>query len=418
MKIIVCHPAQQHSYRLASALKRENMLDSYITTVYYKPRSLTRLVAAILKGKYKEKAESRRNNDLNDNEVIQFCELEGLFKLLALNIPFFSRFYNYLKYGTADRFAKKVAHYAITHSVDAVVTYDDCSPLLFEILKKKAPQILRIMDVSAASPLYMRTIYDKDLQISPAFGKRLKTEMARCWDPIIMDRARREIAASQKFLVPSKFVSTSLKYSGVTEAQMIYCPYGVDNLQFSQKDYDDVGNMKHRPMRFIYVGGVKELKGIFYLLEAFQSIPEEVAELTVVGAFNPNDEDIRPYTDRVHFTGMVLHSEVPRLLQSADVFVFPSLGEGFSLSILEAAAVGLPLIISENTGVTDIITDYKEGIVIPIQSVEAIKNAVMWYVEHPEKLSEMGMAAREKALEYTWDRYMKTAAQQIRRSIT
>lgn len=417
MKIIVCHPAQQHSYRLAAALKQKNLLDSYITTVYYKPKSFTRFVAALLKGKFKKKAECRRTSELEDNEVIQFCEIEGLLKLLALNVPIFFRFYNKLKYDTADRFAKKVASYAIAHHVDAVVTYDDCSPLLFEILMKQAPQIFRILDVSAANPLYMRRIYDKDLLLTPAFAKRLKNEMSRCWNSIIMDRAEREIAAAQKFLVPSKFVSTSLKYSGAEESQMLYCPYGVDVSQFSQKKYDDADKIKNRPLRCIYVGGVKELKGISYLLEAFQNIPKKEAELTVVGAFNPKDKDIQPYVNRVRFTGMVLHSEIPKLLQKADIFIFPSLGDGFGLSVLEAATVGLPLVISENSGVADIIRNFTEGIIIPIQSSEAIQNAVKWFIDHPERIQFMGNAARKKALEYTWERYYKTAVKEIQRGL-
>lgn len=417
MKIIVCHPAQQHSYRLATALKRGKMLGAYITTVYYKPRSFTRLISIFLKGKFKRKAEGRRTSELDDNEVIQFCEIEGLLKLLALNVPFFSHFYNKLKYNTADRFAKKVAQYAIDHRVDAVVTYDDCSPLLFETLQEKAPHILRILDVSAANPIYMRQIYDKDMDLSPDFAMRLMKEMSRCWNPTILDRAKREILSSQKFLVPSNFVSTSLKYSGVKENQMLYCPYGVDASRFSQKNYEDVKNMNDRPLRFIYVGGVKELKGISYLLKAFMNIPQDKAELTIVGAYSPQDKDIQPYLRRVHFTGMVLHSEVPNLLKAADVFVFPSLGEGFSLSVLEAAAVGLPLIISENAGVTDVIRNNKEGLVIPIQSSKAIEDAVTWFVNHPEAICPMGMAARAKALEYTWERYYKTATEQIRRSL-
>ncbi|RHA09994.1 glycosyltransferase [Megasphaera sp. AM44-1BH] len=417
MKIIVCHPAQQHSYRLATALKRGKMLGAYITTVYYKPRSFTRLISTILKGKFKKKAEGRHTSELDDKEVIQFCEIEGLLKLLALNVPFFSHFYNKLKYNTADRFAKKVAQYAIDHRVDAVVTYDDCSPLLFETLQEKAPHILRILDVSAANLIYMRQIYDKDMDLSPDFAMRLRKEMSRCWNPTILDRAKREILSSQKFLVPSNFVSTSLKYSGVKENQMLYCPYGVDASQFSQKNYEDVKNMNDRPLRFIYVGGVKELKGISYLLKAFMNIPQDKAELTIVGAYSPQDKDIQPYLRRVHFTGMVLHSEVPNLLKAADVFVFPSLGDGFGLAVLEAAAVGLPLIISENAGVTDVIRNNKEGLVIPIQSSKAIEDAVTWFVNHPEAICPMGMAARAKALEYTWERYYKTAAEQIRRSL-
>lgn len=83
----------------------------------------------------------------------------------------------------------------------------------------------------------------------------------------------------------------SLRYSGVEESQMLDCPYGVDISEFFSKMYTKTTDKK--PMKFVYVGGVKELKGISYLLEAFMEIPEEQAELTVVGNFNPNDTDIR-----------------------------------------------------------------------------------------------------------------------------
>lgn len=152
-------------------------------------------------------------------------------------------------------------------------------------------------------------------------------------------------------------------------------------------------------------------------MEAFQNIPKKEAELTVVGAFNPQDKDIQPYVNRVRFTGMVLHSEISKVLQKADIFVFPSLGEGFSLSIMEAAAVGLPLVISENSGVADIIQNFTEGIIIPIQSSEAIQNAVKWFIDHPERIQSMGNAARKKALEYTWEKYYKTAVKEIQRGL-
>lgn len=405
MKVLVSHPAQQHSYRVATALKKVGMLDKYATTVYYKPGSLTALVAKLLKGKFKTKAEERHCEALSNDEVIQFCEGEGLIKLVALNTPYFKGKYNQIKYHTADRFARKVARYAIRHKVDAVVTYDDSSPILFEILKDKAPNILRIMDMSSANLLYLREIYEDDTKKAPAFAERMKRERAICWDPEILNRAKREIEATQRFLVPSEFVARSLEFAGVKSEQMYRCPYGVDVSQFSPKKYTEILIERNRPIRFIYVGGVKELKGISYLLDAFNEIPADLAELTVVGNYNENDADTAPYKKRVRFTGNILHSAVADELKKADVFVFASLGEGLSLSTLEAAACGLPLIVTENSGVNDEMTDGVEGFVIPIQSKEAIKSKVLWFVEHPEQIQHMGQAAREFALKFTWDSY-------------
>lgn len=414
MKIIVAHPAQQHSYRLATALYRKKILYKYATTVYYKKNSMTSLIASCLKGSFRTKAENRHMADIADNQVIQFCEGEGLLKLLVLNNSKLASHYNTIKYNVADRFAKKVAKYAIKNRVDAVVTYDDSSPLLFEILAKEAPNITRILDMSAANLHYMRGIYDQDTELQPEFAERLHHERALIWNDKIMDRAIYEIRNTQYFLTPSSFVEKSLAYSGVKKDQMLRCPYGVDVDQFECKTFEPI---KDRPIRFIYVGGVKELKGISYLLEAFMKIPKEEAALTVVGAFNKQDEDIQPYLERVKFTGSVLHSEVSDLLKKSDVFVFPSLGDSFALSAMEAAACGLPLIVSENTGMSDLMLEGKEGFVVPIQSTWAIQKKVEWFIKNPDQIEPMGRAACELAQKYTWERYYNKIGEAVEKAV-
>lgn len=402
MKIIVAHPAQQHSYRTAIALHRESRLDRYLTTVYRKRFSLTAVAAALLRGKLKEKALGRTCPELPDAEVVQFCEAEGLLKLFAMHVPCVRKYYQRLKYATADRFAKRVAGYAIKHRVDAVITYDDCSPLLFEILRERAPAIRRITDMSSASLLFLRKIYEADTEKAPAFANRLRTERSIVWDDAVLQRAERELQATQDFLVPSAFVAKSLKDYGIAEKQIHICPYGVDTGMFSQKTYS---GLKNRPLECVYVGGVKELKGIYYLLEAFRQLPQEKAQLTVVGAANTEDDDLQPYLKHVTFTGPVLHTEVSAILKRSDVFILPSLGEGLSLSALEAAGTGLPLIVSENSGVNDVMEDGREGFIIPVQSTTAILEKIEYLIQNPGRLETMGLAAREMAEKYSWENY-------------
>ena len=410
MKVMVVHPAQQHSYRLAAALKKQGFLYKYVTTVYCKSGSFTKAAACLLRGNLRKKAFARSCEELEDSDVVQFCEGEGLLKLLTMHLPGLKRFYRKVKYHTADRFAKKAARYAIRHQVDAVVGYDDSSSLLFETLEKQAPEILRILDMSAANILYMKEIYEKDIELQPHFAARLKGERQVVWDRETRLRAKQELQYAQIFLTPSHFVEKSLKASGILEQQIKICPYGVDPERFSVKTYRDPEEISETPVRFIYVGGVKELKGISYLLEAIQNLPESRAQLTVVGQVQTSDPDLLPFLERIQFTGPVLHEKVAELLQEADVFVFPSLGEGWSLAVLEAASCGLPLILSEHSGVNDAVTDGREGFVVPIQSTEALTEKMRWFTEHPDQIEPMGRAAREMALGYTWERYEKRVA--------
>ena len=87
MRVIVAHPDRQHSFFLATALKKKGILDAYITTIYDKETSITARVKKILKGNIKKKAASRKCEFLDDKDVIQYNELYNLCIFFCLNFP-------------------------------------------------------------------------------------------------------------------------------------------------------------------------------------------------------------------------------------------------------------------------------------------------------------------------------------------
>ena len=68
-------------------------------------------------------------------------------------------------------------------------------------------------------------------------------------------------------------------------------------------------------------------------------------------------------------------------------------------------ATGLPIICSTNTGVNDLVENYKNGIVFDVSDDEALKSCIDWALANRDKLYDMGIAAKETARGYTWDRY-------------
>ena len=68
-KVIVVHPGKQHSFRLAEALKKDNMLLNYVTTVYDKKYSLTHLFGSFLKGDNKKRFLTRKSEIFDENVV-------------------------------------------------------------------------------------------------------------------------------------------------------------------------------------------------------------------------------------------------------------------------------------------------------------------------------------------------------------
>lgn len=413
-KVIVAHPAQQHSYRLATSLSRAGVLAGYVTTVYMKPKSLTRLAAGVLPSRWKKKALGRHCDDLDDHQVVQYCELGGLVVLFFHNIPFFKKWYWQVKRLVEDRFGKKVARYAKRIGADAVICYDGCSDVLFGEIKRISPETICIADMSAANALYLRSIFERDVRLNPEFSDSLKS-WRRIWDPVDVERTKREIANADYFLCGSEFVKRSLAWSGVKEARCEVVHYGVDVEVFPYRSR--VAKREGEPLVFVYLGHVSEHKGIAYLLEAFESISSDCGKLVLIGAINIPDSVLVQCGPNVEFTGPIPHDEVSEILLDADVMLFPSLGDGFPLSIMEGFASGLPVVCTENTGAADCVTEGENGFVIPVQDSAMLREKINWFLANRTELPYMASKAHELVQELTWDDYYANAAKAVVRLV-
>lgn len=400
-KVVIAHPEQQHSLKTAEALYPRGLLGGYLTTVYLSEGSLTKGVSRVLPARYKAKAAGRKSELIPDGLVTQYCEPQALLKLFCQNVSLFHGFYNRMRYRNADCFAAKAARYAIDTGADIVIGYDNTSPLLYEILEKEAPDIVRVQDMTALNTFYMKPIYEKDFTLKPCFAEMLKNEQSRVWDEGQLERKRRELSSAQYFLCASNVTRESLLFSGVEDNRCLLLPYGIDADTFACNSHREI----EKPVRFVYVGGTKELKGVAYLLDAFMDIDPNFARLTVVGANTLSPNLLCRYSDTIDFVGNMPHSRLPELLGNMDVMVFPSLGDGFGFAALEGMSCGLPLICTDKSGVSDLIQNGVNGYVIPAQDEYAIVDKVLAFVNDQQLITVMGSEARKTAEAFTWERY-------------
>lgn len=410
MKVIVAHPQQQHSYRLATALEQASMLEAYCTTVYYRPHTLTAIASSILPSFWRKKAATRHCDDLPEIKVIQYSELGGLAVLFCHNIPFMKRWYWQMKRFVEDRFAKKVAKLAASTGADAVIGYDGCSAVLFEEVKRLSPDTMTIVDMSAANALYLKSVFEQDAVEKPDFAESLHG-WKRVWDPIDIERTKRELAASDAFLCGSTFVERSLTFSNISASSCAICHYGVDTRKFPYRERPV--KSEEEPLIFVYLGIVGEHKGASHLFEAFKGISSSKARLLCVGAVRIPDSIASSLPDNIELKGMVQHDEVSRILLSADVMLFPSLGDGFSLSIMEGFASGLPVVCSDNTGAADCVVEGENGFVVPTGNATALREKIEWFLSNRNKIPEMAASARERVLDLTWDEYNRNVAKAV-----
>lgn len=401
-KVMVFHPGQQHSYRLATALNKVGLLGCYCTTVYNRPASLTRKMLLFLKGDSKIRAEARHCNEIRDDQVVQYGEFFGLLTILFAKLGWrkagkvWNQFVN-------DYCGKKAAKHAIKYEYDCVISYNNNSKAIFEYLSKHAPNIIRVMDASAANVLYMKEIYEKDMELAPEFKNLLLQERGILWNSNYQKRISAENKLAQYLLVGSEFVKKSYVEKGYLEKNIYVCRYGVDISIFCQKEKSNYSG--ERPLECVFVGGTKELKGVSYMLEAFKMIPNHKARLTIIGKNTLNKEMQARYEDNVTFTGSILHNQVAKILREMDIMIFPSLGEGFSLALVEGLATGLPVIASENSGSSELIKDGWNGFVIPIQNKNEIRDKVLYFVNNSEKVADMSINAHLSVLSLTWEDY-------------
>ena len=159
----------------------------------------------------------------------------------------------------------------------------------------------------------------------------------------------------------------------------------------------------------IVVGAVGRLvaeKGYRELFAAATDVrrAEPRARFLVVGGSDPEkadavtEDEIRAAADAgVIFAGW--RADVADLMAAMDVFVLPSWREGVPRSAIEAAATGLPLVVTDIRGCREVVRDGIEGILVPVRDPERLASAIGRLVEDPALRARMGAAARERAVE-------------------
>lgn len=400
-KIIVVHPGKQHSFQMATALKNKQILYKYITTVYDKPKSLTNFIIKFLKGKNKKKAKGRKCDKLQDNDVIQYYELLGLINLYLPRIKILKKyscsFNNFLN----DIFAKKVAKYIINNNIDAVISYDYNSTKLFEILKNYAPSVKRILDVSIANRSFMKKIFLEDLK--KCNEKEFYNENLDIWNEKNIDRAIKEVLYSNEFIVPSKVVKESIMSLGINEEVIHIIPYGVDCNKFKAISKDK----SNKKLRLIYVGGISYRKGIHHLLNVISKFDPKKVDLTLIGNYDSKSRLYLDYNKKsnIHFEGFITSDILANKYNEADVFVFPTLCEGYGLVVLEALSSGLPVICSDHAGGNDAIIDNYNGFVFETGNESLLFEKINYFINNRESIEKMRANCRYVAENLTWEKY-------------
>ena len=156
----------------------------------------------------------------------------------------------------------------------------------------------------------------------------------------------------------------------------------------------------HAPSEIILgtAGRLVELKGIEYLLRAAAALRREFPALRVeIAGSGPQREKLEEAVAHAGLEGQVKFlgwiDDLPSVLSRWDVFVMPSLEEGFPIAALDAMAAGLPVVATSVGGVPELIEDGKTGCLVPPRDAEALASRLRLLLCNPELRVSMGAAA-------------------------
>jgi glycosyltransferase involved in cell wall biosynthesis len=157
----------------------------------------------------------------------------------------------------------------------------------------------------------------------------------------------------------------------------------------------------------IFVGRISQDKGINELLNAVYSINktgEREIKVLLVGPVAKNEERgfknyIRKHNleDNIIFLGV--EDDVQPFYCAADVFVLPSYEEGLPLTLLEALACGLPVIVSRIGGIPFVVEDHKDGLLINPGDHKDLIDKLNWCIQNPTEMKDLGVNGNKKVRE-------------------
>jgi phosphatidylinositol alpha-mannosyltransferase len=188
-------------------------------------------------------------------------------------------------------------------------------------------------------------------------------------------------------------------------------PNGVDVEHFSP-DVSPVEEFSDGKLNILFVSRLEKRKGLPHLLAAFKQVKRQIpnSRLIVVG---PGTRLRRGYEREVRrsrledvvFTGLVPYEELPRYYKTADVFCAPATGrESFGIILLEAMALGKPIVASSIEGYASVLAHNAEGLLVPPGDEDMLVRALLSLLTDESLRREMGARGRVKSLEYSWER--------------
>jgi len=271
----------------------------------------------------------------------------------------------------------------------------------FAAIRKKIKTIPMVFTVHG---LYHDPFIVKDIQ--DPFSKPINYKIAKSF---LLNPAdwftHLPLYTADKVTALTEWEKNEIKKLGIPEEKITVIPNGINIDKFS-KSFREKYNIEG-PM-ILFIGQPIRRKGLEYLIGAMPEIINEFEDLKCVFVGYRKNDKLEELCDKLNiksnviFLGFLSEKEKVEALTAADIFVFPTLYEGFGTVVVEAMAAGCPVVTTDVAGNSEIVKNNRNGILVKPKSSEEICKAVIKLLENNGIRKKMGNVNKNEAKKYSW----------------
>lgn len=288
-----------------------------------------------------------------------------------------------------ENFGKRLAKTLTNGNWDLFVGWSSFSKEVLE--KRVASKHILMRDSSHIT--YQMDVLEKEYH-------RLGIPFER--DRIAEHRECVEYDLADEIFVLSDFAKKTFQEKGIKDSKIKVIRLGVDSSLFNPK-HPNSRNPSH-PIHVVYFGSLSVRKGIPFLLDCVKRFSQEPITFHLIGHL---ENDLKPFIHsqpNLHFYPSMAQAQLAEFIKGMDVFVFPTLEDGFGQTLIQAMASGLVPIFSDRCGAGELVRE-NEGIKVHAGSADDIARALKFLMENPVKLSAFQVEAARRAKEVGWITY-------------
>ncbi|MFL9481542.1 glycosyltransferase family 4 protein [Chitinophagaceae bacterium LWZ2-11] len=391
MRIAISNPSKQYTHQTVAALVNHKEYQVYfLTSFWYTPKTRRwhRLLTKIPGGKQIIK----KSSAVVPDEIV-IMHWSGIF------FSFFGRFVykgekrSFIEDKIHDKWTTK---WVKKNKPDIFIGYEKSCLNAFKSVKQYSGKT--ILDLAQVHPKFI-----VDLRNNFDFFKNITGDIALF--NAVTQKKMDEYSVADHIITLSSFAKQTLTDNGISPDKISQVTLGFNPQSFKQKQH--YSKNTSNPLKLIFCGTVIPRKGLNLLFDLMRNDFKDLnIELKIVGPIGEGialSQFLNEGT-RISYHSYLQQDELAKQLYEADVFTFPSYLDSWAMVVIEAMAVGLPVIITQNTGAKDAVSS-STGFVIDVNDKEILKEKILHFYTDRTLIEAKGRAAAESVKNYTWINY-------------